>query len=431
MKKNYHTATRNLKTSKIVLLFLFLLSSVVARSQVKLMITGNIELDDGEKVAGAVISVEKNGAQYKKISISETGKFAVSITYQDEFIFSFEKKGYVTKKIAISTIVPKNILDEGYDPISFKVGLFKQYEGMNTVVFNQPVSRYKYDEKTDDFIFDTDYTKTIQSEITKVEAEVQVKKQEEKEIKKQQQLTNNSNQGGNKNNNTNTGEDGKQKMAISETDKNNRTSANALSESESDPTKKAKAKNDEEWKKKLTPNKYKDFNNLSEEEKAKRAKAKEEEERLKKENAEKNKNLYGAKGKEDEDKRKQQMNAKADEDARRIAEAKAKEEDLARLLKEAKAKSEEELRKLMADARMKSYLSKIYPEGITIETSKDKWKETTRVIVNRSGICNIFTEIKHSWGGKYYFKNNETISQHVFTKETKPIGNEAVYQKSE
>lgn len=367
--------------SKYWMILIFLFYTAALSAQVKLMVTGSIELDDGEKPSGVVVTVEKNGAQFKKISISETGKFAVSITYQDEFILSFEKKGYVTKKIAISTIVPKSILDEGYDPITFKVGMFKQYEGMNTVIFNQPVSRYKYDEKTDDFIYDTDYTKTIQSEITKVEAEVQVKQQVEKEQKKTL-LAANAKNNNNSTNQVNNKDNSKNNInPATGNDKDNRQKANALSDSEIDMNKKAKAKSDDEWKKKLAA-KNNNYNNVSsEEDKAKRAKA--------------------------------------------------KEEDFARMLREAKAKGEEEMRKLLADARMKSYLSKIYPEGITIETTKDKWKETKRVIVNRNGMCNIFSEVIHSWGGKYYFKNNETISQYVFTKETKPLGNEAIYNKTE
>lgn len=416
--------------SKYWMILIFLFYTAALSAQVKLMVTGSIELDDGEKPSGVVVTVEKNGAQFKKISISETGKFAVSITYQDEFILSFEKKGYVTKKIAISTIVPKSILDEGYDPITFKVGMFKQYEGMNTVIFNQPVSRYKYDEKTDDFIYDTDYTKTIQSEITKVEAEVQVKQQVEKEQKKTL-LAANAKNNNNSTNQVNNKDNSKNNInPATGNDKDNRQKANALSDSEIDMNKKAKAKSDDEWKKKLAA-KNNNYNNVSsEEDKAKRAKAKADEERLKKENEEKKKALYGAKGKSDEDKKKE-LQAKSDEDSKRLAEAKAKEEDFARMLREAKAKGEEEMRKLLADARMKSYLSKIYPEGITIETTKDKWKETKRVIVNRNGMCNIFSEVIHSWGGKYYFKNNETISQYVFTKETKPLGNEAIYNKTE
>lgn len=378
----------------IILLFMAIIPCIVSsQKKVKLMIIGSVVIDD-DKVAGTIVSIEKNNAPFKKMSINETGKFAVSVEYQEEYIFSFEKKGYITKKISISTKIPKNVLDEGYEPITFKISLFKQYEGVNTVIFNQPVGRYAYDDKKDEFTYDMDYTKTIQSEIAKVEAEVQVKKEEEKEQKKQQVIAENNNK---KNTNTNI------KNIPSQTeDENNKNKARAKQEKEDDINKKAKASADEEWKKKLNPKKYNDFRSESEEDKQKK------------------KELEKAK-----------LQAKVDEENQKRLEAKAKEEEFARLYKEAKSKGEEEMRKLLSDSRMKSFLASIYQVGITIEITKDPKKEVKRVIVNRDGMCNVYSEVKHSWGGKYYFKNSETISQLVFNKETKPLANEQIFNKSE
>lgn len=365
---------------KVLVFIMFFLPCMVFSQKVKQMVSGKIVLED-DKVAGTVISISKDGVLFKKISINETGRFLFSLDYHQDYILSFEKNKYVTKKIFISTKVPKNTLDEGYDPIEFTIALFKQYEGLNTVIFNQPVGRWTYDDKNDGFVYDMDYTKSIQSEIAKVEADVKVKQEEEKvqkEQQKQQEITENKNK----------------QNANANTKKNPNP--------EDDAGKKAKGEGDEEWKKKLNPKKYNDFKDETEEEKQKKKQME-----------------------------KDKLKAKADEDNKKKLEAKAKEEELARLYKEAKAKGDEELRKLLADSRMKSYLSGLYPVGITIEITKDPKKEVKRIIVNRNGMCNIYSEVKHSWGGKYCFKNSETISQVVFNKETKPLANEPVINKSE
>ncbi|OFY25440.1 MAG: hypothetical protein A2W98_13630 [Bacteroidetes bacterium GWF2_33_38] len=70
----------------------------------------------------------------------------------------------------------------------------------------------------------------------------------------------------------------------------------------------------------------------------------------------------------------------------------------------------------------KKYLSELaqkYPEGITTENHTGQGKTIKRIIVNRNGIANEFREVKHSWGGIYYFKNGQSIVQSSFYLETK------------
>ncbi|HBX53638.1 MAG: hypothetical protein A2275_09670 [Bacteroidetes bacterium RIFOXYA12_FULL_35_11] len=352
----------------IVLTLCLILSNTSFAQKQKLLVSGKIAIDDG-KPAGTVIKIEKDGTHWKNVSVGENGRFTIGLEYQFDYILSFEKKKYVTKKISISTKLPPDVkIDEGYDPFQFNINLFKQYEGVNTVVFNQPVGIIKYSSKKDDFDFDTDYTKSIQSEISKAESEVEVKKNEEKEQQKQEQLANNLNKANNTANND----------------------AN-----------KAKAKQDEDSKNKVKPKAEND-----------------------------NKNIQNA-GKSTNEEYQAMLKAKAENDARKRNEAQAKSEEDKRRLAEAKAKQEEEMRKAKAAGKLKSYLASIYPNGITIEKSKDDRKESNRYIVNRDSLANEYIEVIHSWGGKYYFKNGETISNIIFKKETKPIGVEPVYIKNE
>lgn len=99
-----------------------------------------------------------------------------------DYILSFNKPGYINKKININTRVDdEERVEQGFESYPFTVVLIKQYEGVNIVVFNQPVAKITYSKKYDDFDYDTDYTKSIQSAIQKAEEEL---KRAEKEFKK-------------------------------------------------------------------------------------------------------------------------------------------------------------------------------------------------------------------------------------------------------
>jgi hypothetical protein len=78
--------------------------------------------------------------------------------------------------------VPQERIEFGFDPFDFQVSIFKQYDDISTVVFNQPVGQIRYDPAIDDFDFDKDYTKSILRDIEEVEK--QTKKREEEEEKK-------------------------------------------------------------------------------------------------------------------------------------------------------------------------------------------------------------------------------------------------------
>ncbi len=66
-----------------------------------------------------------------------------------------------------------------------------------------------------------------------------------------------------------------------------------------------------------------------------------------------------------------------------------------------------------------SDLAKKYPEGKTVENYTFKNKTVTRIIIKHGDVANDYREVKHSWGGVYYFKNGQNISSTVFYMETK------------
>ena len=111
----------------IILVIAAVTFSFVSHAQdLKFTVNGKVIVDDDD-VAGAVIVVTKGGAPFKKVSLQNNGKFKFDLDFQSEYLFSFEKKDYVIKKILINTKVPPDLLEDGFEPWPFNVSLFKQY----------------------------------------------------------------------------------------------------------------------------------------------------------------------------------------------------------------------------------------------------------------------------------------------------------------
>lgn len=147
-------------------------------------INGRLKVDGGG-LDGARCVVFKNGEKLRTLTTS-LGKFSMDLDVNAEYVFSFEKEGFVTKKLSFDTHAPAEAVANGFTPFEFAVSIFKQYDDVNTVVFNQPVGMIRFDKNADDFDYDTDYTKSIQSELDKTMKFVAEKQRQEKDKEDQQ-----------------------------------------------------------------------------------------------------------------------------------------------------------------------------------------------------------------------------------------------------
>jgi len=71
-------------------------------------------------------------------------------------------------------------------------------------------------------------------------------------------------------------------------------------------------------------------------------------------------------------------------------------------------------------------LAKKYPAGITIEKSIEGNKKIERYIIVRNGKAKEFKKVYYSWGAKYYFALNYSITESTFLRETIALEGEAV-----
>ena len=158
--------------------FLFLFFSLAVYPQGnKFVVPVKFIIEDGN-LDGAKVTVQKTPGGTKNLPGDK--KFNLELEFNADYTITFSKPGYVTKKITINTKAPDDRIKQGSEPYPFDVSLFKQYEGVNIIVFNQPIAKIAYSPENDDFDYDVDYTKPIQSALKKAEEEVAKKQQEEK-----------------------------------------------------------------------------------------------------------------------------------------------------------------------------------------------------------------------------------------------------------
>ena len=60
-----------------------------------------------------------------------------------------------------------------------------------------------------------------------------------------------------------------------------------------------------------------------------------------------------------------------------------------------------------------------YPQGMTEKTYQEGNKKITKRIIVKGNLGAEYMKIEHSWGGVYYFKNGDVITEYVWQKEAK------------
>lgn len=173
MKANHYTHC---------LLLLALLVCGPALAQRNFTIMGRLKVEGGG-LENTRMVIYKNGEKELTVN-SGLGKFSVDLDFNTSYVLSFEKDGFVTKKLVFETKAPAEAVANGFAPFEFAVSLFKQYDDVNIVMFNQPVGIIRYEPDVDDFNYDTDYTKSIQSQLQEVMEQVVEKQKEEEERNK-------------------------------------------------------------------------------------------------------------------------------------------------------------------------------------------------------------------------------------------------------
>ncbi|MBI4946272.1 MAG: hypothetical protein HY840_07720 [Bacteroidetes bacterium] len=85
-------------------------------------------------------------------------------------------------------------------------------------------------------------------------------------------------------------------------------------------------------------------------------------------------------------------------------------------------KKEKDPPPLSAEERRKLYVSELrskYPAGVTEEEHVEGNKTILRRVVIKDDYAGVYTRVTHNWGGVYFFKDNDPITETMFENESK------------
>jgi len=125
-------------------------------------------VDGGGSLSGAHVSITSDVSSPLYIAFDQEGNFRTTVSWNTVIRFVFEKKGFVTKIIEFSTQVPDHVNKASIEPYDLKVRLFKEFPGVDTAFFKNPVAKIKFDEPTNDFVYDLDYSMMVKYQIDKM-----------------------------------------------------------------------------------------------------------------------------------------------------------------------------------------------------------------------------------------------------------------------
>lgn len=152
-------------------------ASMATAQSGRFTVNGRLKVDGGA-LDGARMVVYKNGVKERTVT-TNLNRFSLGLDLHASYVLSFEKDGFVAKKLLFDTRLPSSSVAREYAAFEFAVSLFKQYDDVNIVVFDQPVGKIRYEPSMDDFDYDTDYTKSIQSQLQAALDAVEQKQKEE------------------------------------------------------------------------------------------------------------------------------------------------------------------------------------------------------------------------------------------------------------
>lgn len=140
-------------------MLLLLMHSQMLLAQKGLEVPVKLEVDKGS-ADNIHLVVMKNGKESFTQNISKSAK--LKLEFNQTYTLAFSKDGFVTKTIEVNTTAPAERIRQGFEPYKIGIKLFEQQDG-NTVMYNQPVGKIRFEESLDDFNYETDYSKSILS----------------------------------------------------------------------------------------------------------------------------------------------------------------------------------------------------------------------------------------------------------------------------
>jgi len=150
-----------MKTIKIIGFLLLLVTSFSAQKNVSIDLEGTI-LCENRTLKGAVVSVTQDGKPFTSFVTDIDGAYNLYLPLGSEYVVTVSKKEYVKKIYTVSTTgVPYESSMKNFPVLAADLDLLHYYEGLDYSLFEQPMNKYYYNPKKDNFEYDKDYLKTM------------------------------------------------------------------------------------------------------------------------------------------------------------------------------------------------------------------------------------------------------------------------------
>ncbi|GEM_PF-5894440 len=136
-----------------LLICIFLCSIVNISKAVN--IEGHIQAVKGS-VESAVIHSVMDGCRLDMHTVDSNGKYKLKLNYNHKYELIFALKGSYSQKVIIETLIPDEILlsNVEFPPITFDIKLFSVAEGIKLSFINNPLRKYYYNHRLNDFVSD-------------------------------------------------------------------------------------------------------------------------------------------------------------------------------------------------------------------------------------------------------------------------------------
>lgn len=398
--------------------------------------------EDKEKLENVKIAFISEGEEIDHLMTAKNGRFLYKLPLQQNYFMVFSKRGYRSKYVEIiASSIPPADASFGYEFGGLDVSLFREIQGLDDEVLDKPIGKIIYDTTQFKFIFDVQYFDEIQEKVDSLKAELEEKQENEEELLALETAAFKAAEE----------EEARLKSEQEEVEKKERQRQLQLQDVEKKRQEELKRKQEELARKKTEEEairKAEEERQRQLEETAKKAlEEKQQQEELAQKKAEdearkKEEELATQKTAEETEKKKQEeLVRKNIEEAKLKAaeeEARKKEEELAAQKEQeeyekkkaaylkAKAKLEAEQRpekttetiEKQQTSSDKSAEQKQYPPGLTEEIYRKGNKTITDLIIVEDEKQDIYRKVVADWGGKYYFKNNVSVTEREWSQVT-------------
>lgn len=137
---------------------------------------GKFNIYDGGRAYSRITLMQNDEIIVENIP-HKGGKFEYELEFDYDYVLIFSKRGYVSKKVYVSTYVPADVIkiDNRFPALKFDITLYPKVAGIDYSLFEDPISAILYDKSIDDFDYDKEYNEEMEARVNEIESQVREK----------------------------------------------------------------------------------------------------------------------------------------------------------------------------------------------------------------------------------------------------------------